>query len=115
MSNYIKAVKTVATGSAAEIVDLIDTDDIAHITSSSGATDLQFVYRAATGATTASNIAVTVVVAAGSSAAANLAAAQKAVIAAQQNPGSMPYLFEYGINGAAPQLITSIAVDAVAI
>ena len=114
MSNYIKAVKTVATGSAAEIVDLIDTDDVAHITSS-GATDLQFVYRAATGATTASNIAVTVTVAAGSSAAANLAAAQKAVIAAQQNPGSMPYLFEYGINGAAPQLITSIAVDAVAI
>ena len=114
MSNYIKAVKTVATATAAEIVDLIDTDDVAHITSS-GATDLQFVYRATTGATTASNIAVTVVVAAGSSTAENLAAAQKAVVAAQQNPGSMPYLFEYGIDGAAPQLITSIAVDAVAI
>jgi len=114
MSNYIKAVKTVATGSAAEIVDLIDTDDVAHITSS-GVTDLQFVYRVATGATTASNIAVTVTVAAGSTVAANLAAAQKAVVAAQQNPGSMPYLFEYGINGAAPQLISSIAVDAVAI
>jgi len=114
MSNYIKAVKTVATATAAEIVDLIDTDDVAHITSS-GATDLQFVYRAATGAATASNIAVTVVLPAGSSAAKNLAAAQKAIIAAQQNPGSMPYLFEYGPNGAAPQLITSIAVDAVAI
>ena len=114
MSNYIKAVKTVATATAAEIVDLIDTDDVAHITSS-GATDLQFVYRAATGATTASNIAVTVVVAAGSSQAANLAAAQKAVLAAQQSPGSCPYLFEYGIDGAAPQLISSIAVDAVAI
>jgi hypothetical protein len=114
MSNYIKAVKTVATATAAEIVDLIDTDDVAHITSS-GATDLQFVYRAATGATTASNIAVTVVVASGSSQAANLAAAQKAVLAAQQNPGSCPYLFEYGIDGAAPQLISSIAVDAVAI
>ena len=114
MSNYIKAVKTVATATAAEIVDLIDTDDVAHITSS-GATNLQFVYRAATGATTASNIAVTVVVASGSSQAANLAAAQKAVLAAQQNPGSCPYLFEYGIDGAAPQLISSIAVDAVAI
>tara|TARA_R110002074_G_scaffold255588_1_gene427997 strand:+ start:379 stop:723 length:345 start_codon:yes stop_codon:yes gene_type:complete len=114
MSNYIKAVKTVATATAAEIVDLIDTDDVAHITSS-GATDLQFVYRAATGATTASNIAVTVLIPAGSSTAANLAAAQRAVVEAQQNPGSMPYLFEYGINGSAPQLITSIAVDAIAI
>ena len=114
MSNYIKAVKTVATSTAAEIVDLIDTDDVAHITSS-GATNLQFVYRAATGATTASNIAVTVVVASGSSQAANLAAAQKAVLAAQQNPGSVPYLFEFGIDGAAPQLISSIAPDAVAI
>ena len=114
MSNYIKAVKTVATSTAAEIVDLIPTDDIVHITSS-GATDLQFVYRNSTGATTASNVAVTVVVAAGSSVAKNLAAAQKAVIAAQQNPGSFPYLFEYGIDGSAPQLITSIAPDAVAI
>lgn len=76
MSNYIKAVKTVATATTAEIVDLISSDDIVHITSS-GATNLQFVYKTATGATTASNVAVTVVVASGSSAAANLAAAQK--------------------------------------
>lgn len=114
MSNYIKAVKTVATATTAEIVDLIPSDDIVHITSS-GATNLQFVYKTATGATTASNVAVTVTVASGSSAAANLAAAQKAVIAAQQSPGSVPYLFEFGIDGAAPQLISSIAPDAVAI
>ena len=114
MSNYIKAVIAVATATAAERVALIPTDNLGDITSSGGS-DLQFVYNIATGATTASNIAITVVVAAGSGLLVNLAAAQKAVIAAQQNPGSMPYLFEYGPNGEAPQLITSTAIDAVAI
>jgi len=118
MSNYIKAVITAATATAAEIVALIPTDNLSSITSS-GATNLEFQYLGlmvshAGGAYIATNI--TVVVAAGSTGAANTAAAQKAVIAAQQNPGSMPYLFEPGIDGAAPQLITSASLghDAVA-
>jgi hypothetical protein len=112
MSNYIKAVITAATATAEEIVALIPTDNLATITSSGG-TNLEFQYLGlivnhAGGAYIATNL--TLVIPAGSTTAANEAAGKKAVMKAQQNPGSVPYLFEPGPNGAAPQLITSVSI-----
>ena len=108
---YIKIVIAVPTATTAETFFLLPTENLLEAVSTS-TTNVRFYYgpmnTSHDGATTLNDLfAMDITMAAGQTQAALDAFAVNAMQAAYQNPGSIPYLIPYGINGAAPTLATA--------
>ena len=111
MANYIKIVTAVPTATASETFFLLPMENLVEAVSTAP-TNLRFYYGpmgvSHDGATTLNDLfAFDITIAAGETQASLDAYGVKAVQAAYQNPGSIPYLIPYGINGAAPTLATA--------
>ena len=111
MANYIKIVTAVPTATASETFFLLPMENLVEAVST-GTTNLRFYYgpmnTSHDGATTLNDLfAMDITMAAGESQATLDAFAVNAMQAAYQNPGSIPYLIPYGIDGAAPTLATA--------
>ena len=108
---YIKIVTAVATATADETFFLLPTENLLEVVSTS-TTNVRFYYgpmnTSHDGATTLNDLfAMDITMAAGETQAALDEYSVKAMQAAYVNPGNIPYLIPYGINGAAPTLATT--------
>jgi hypothetical protein len=108
---YIKIVTAVATATADETFFLLPTENLLEVVSTS-TTNVRFYYgpmnTSHDGATTLNDLfAMDITMAAGETQAALDEYSVKAMQAAYVNPGNIPYLIPYGINGAAPTLATA--------
>ena len=111
MANYIKAIVAVATATTAETFIIIPADNVT-MAKSSADTSIEVTYGQGDGAGASLTFTLTLAGGAGTSAGSNQAAIRDAIIEATSNPGSVPYLFPVGINGAAPiNLATAHAVS----
>ena len=108
---YIKIVTAVATATADETFFLLPTENLLEVVSTS-TTNVRFYYgpmnTSHDGATTLNDLfAMDITMAAGETQAALDEYSVKAMQAAYERPGHIPYLIPYGINGAAPTLATA--------
>ena len=111
MSNYIKAIVSVATATAAEVAILVPAENI-FTQKVTGDTTITLQYGVGDGAGGGA-LTLTLTMAGGgaSSAVSNNNAIRNAIVEANANPGSTPYLFPVGINGEAPiNLATAHAI-----
>jgi len=110
MSNYIKAIVSVATATAAEVAILVPTDNVM-TQKVTGDTTITLQYGVGNSAAGALTLTLTMAGGGASSAVSNNNAIRNAIVEAQANPGSTPYLFPVGINGEAPiNLATAHAI-----
>ena len=101
MANYIKAITAVATATTAEVAILVPAENIA-TQKVTGATVITLQYGQGDGAGNSMTIVLGMAGGAGTSATANANAIRNAIVEANANPGSTPYLFPVGTNGEAP-------------